>query len=68
MNNTKKTKEAKNYLIRVRVTKEEHERFMERAHELGYRTVSDFVRTLINDDDDGSIIRAIIWGNASNYQ
>ena len=42
----------KNCLIRVRVTEEEHERFMKRAHELGYRTVSDFIRTLIDDETE----------------
>ncbi|WP_455530353.1 plasmid mobilization protein [Ruminococcus sp.] len=42
----------KNCLIRVRVTEEEHEHFMKRAHELGYRTVSDFIRTLIDDETE----------------
>ena len=40
----------KDKLIRVRVTKEEHETFMRKAAENGYRSVSDYVRTLIADE------------------
>ena len=39
----------KDYMIRVRVTKEEHEKFMKKAAENGYKSVSDYVRTLIAD-------------------
>ena len=50
---TKKAPDViKNCIIRVRVTEEEHDLFMERAHELGYRTVSDYIRTLIDDETD----------------
>ena len=41
----------KDKLIRVRVTKEEHDIFMRKAAENGYRSVSDYVRTLIADDN-----------------
>ena len=40
----------KDKLIRVRVTKEEHDIFMRKAAENGYRSVSDYVRTLIADE------------------
>ena len=39
----------KDYMIRVRVTKEEHDKFMKKAAENGYKSVSDYVRTLIAD-------------------
>ena len=42
--------DVKSCLIRVRVTAEEHAQFIKRAHEKGYKTVSDFIRTLIKDD------------------
>lgn len=44
----------KDRLIRVRVTKEEHKRFMEKASENGYRSVSDYIRTLIDDKADSA--------------
>jgi len=37
----------KELMIRVRVTKEEHEKFTKKAEENGYKSVSDYVRTLI---------------------
>jgi len=37
----------KEFMIRVRVTNEEHEEFVRRAKENGYRTVSEFIRSLI---------------------
>lgn len=42
----------KDYMIRVRVTKEEHEKFTKKAAENGYKSVSDYVRTLISDEID----------------
>lgn len=42
----------KDYMIRVRVTKEEHDKFMKKATENGYKSVSDYVRTLISDKID----------------
>ena len=39
-------------MIRVRVTKEEHEKFTKKAEENGYKSVSDYVRTLIADVND----------------
>lgn len=45
----------KNCLIRVRVTAEEHAQFIKLAHEKGYKTVSDFIRTLIKDDMKKSV-------------
>jgi len=40
----------KDYMIRVRVTKEEHEKFARKAAENGYKSVSDYVRSLISDE------------------
>lgn len=40
----------KEFMIRVRVTNEEHEKFIKRAKENGYRTVSEFIRSLIADE------------------
>ena len=48
--------DVKNCLIRVRVTTEEHALFIKRAHEKGYKTVSDFIRTLIKDDMKNSVM------------
>ncbi len=42
----------KELMIRVRVTKEEHEKFTKKAAENGYKSVSDYVRTLIADVND----------------
>jgi len=42
----------KELMIRVRVTKEEHEKFTKKAEENGYKSVSDYVRTLIADVND----------------
>ena len=44
----------KDRLIRVRVTKEEHKRFIEKAAESGYRSVSDYIRTLIDNKVESS--------------
>lgn len=42
----------KEFMIRVRVTNEEHEKFIKRAKENGYRTVSKFIRSLIADEPE----------------
>lgn len=42
----------KDFMIRVRVTNEEHEKFIQRAKENGYRTVSEFIRSLIDDGQE----------------
>ena len=42
----------KEFMIRVRVTNEEHEKFIRRAKENGYRTVSEFIRSLIDDEQE----------------
>ena len=43
----------KDKLIRVRVTQEEHDRFMKQANENGYKSLSDYIRTLISDVNKG---------------
>ena len=43
----------KDKLIRVRVTQEEHDRFMKQAIEKGYKSLSDYIRTLISDVNKG---------------
>ncbi len=43
----------KDKLIRVRVTQEEHDRFMKQATENGYKSLSDYIRTLISDVNKG---------------
>ena len=40
----------KDLVIRVRVTDYEHKKFVKLAKENGYKTVSDFIRSLIADD------------------
>ena len=45
----------KDCVVRVRVTKEEHIRFMEKAAENGFKSVSDYIRTLIVDEDDANV-------------
>ena len=42
----------KEFMIRVRVTNEEHEKFIKRAKENGYRTVSEFICSLIADEPE----------------
>ena len=37
-------------MLRVRVTTAEHEEFIRRAKEKGYRSVSEFIRSLIADE------------------
>ncbi len=47
----------KDLMIRVRVTKEEHDKFMKKAAEKGYKSVSDYVRTLIADETENITIK-----------
>lgn len=49
----------KDLMIRVRVTKEEHDKFMKKAAEKGYKSVSDYVRTLIADEikTDNTVVK-----------
>ncbi len=42
-------KPTKNYMIRVRVTEEEHDRFTKQATEKGYKSVSEYIRSLVTD-------------------
>jgi len=42
----------KEFMIRVRVTNEEHEKFVKLAKENGYRSVSEFIRSLIADEPE----------------
>lgn len=42
----------KDFMIRVTVTTEEHEKFIQRAKENGYRTVSEYIRSLIDDEPE----------------
>ena len=48
----KKTDKVKKHFIRLRVTEKEHDKFVRKAKEMGYKTVSDYIRTLINDDTE----------------
>lgn len=45
----------KEYMIRVRVTRAEHEKFVELAKEKGYRSVSGFIRSLVTDENNVTI-------------
>ena len=45
----------KDHMIRVRVTKDEHSRFMEKAAENGFKSVSDYIRTLIDEKSELNI-------------
>ena len=40
----------KEFMIRVRVTRAEHEKFVELAKEKGYQSVSSFIRSLPTDE------------------
>lgn len=40
----------KDFMIRVRVTNSEHEEFVKRAKENGYRSVSEFIRSFVEDE------------------
>lgn len=43
----------KDYMIRVRVTFDEHQKFKDKAKENGFRSVSDYIRSFIDDNVDG---------------
>lgn len=49
---TRKIPTESNFMIRVRVTNSEHEEFVKRAKENGYRSVSEFIRSLIEDEPE----------------
>ena len=55
MANIKAPENKKDFMIRVRVTTEEHEKFIQKAKENGYRTVSEFIRSLIDDEPEDNI-------------
>ena len=42
----------KDFMIRVRVTTAEHEKFVKQAKEKGYRNVSEYIRSLVADKTD----------------
>jgi len=50
----------KEFMIRVRVTNAEHEKFVRRAKENGYKTVSEFIRSLIADEPEEAAGRKAI--------
>ena len=52
MISVKNPDKVKKHFIRLRVTEEEHDMFVKRAEEMGYKTVSDLIRTLIYDDTE----------------
>ena len=43
-------KEMKDKVIRFRVTEEEHAAFMQQAKSKGYKTLSDYIRALLERD------------------
>lgn len=47
----KKTEPKKDMMIRVRATQDEHANFFRLADENGYSTISDFIRSLIAEDN-----------------
>ena len=49
MANIKAPENKKDFMIRVRVTTEEHEKFIQKAKENGYKTISAFIRSLIDE-------------------
>ncbi len=49
-NNTERINKDK--IIRVRVTEDEHDKFRKKAIEKGYRSISEYVRTLIEEEAD----------------
>ena len=48
----KKTEPKKDMMIRVRVTQDEHAKFFRLAGENGYSTISDFIRSLIAEENE----------------
>ncbi len=43
----KNPENVKNLMIRVRVTTQEHEQFVKNAEKNGYRSVSEYIRSLV---------------------
>lgn len=48
----KDSDDKKELIIRVRVTPAEHEEFLKKAKEKGYKTISAFVRSLIEEQSN----------------
>ena len=46
--------DMKKKVLRFRVTDEEHERLMKQAKNKGYNTFSDYIRDLINKDNNAA--------------
>ena len=51
-NNKNPDRVTKDFMIRVRVTSAEREMFMKQSKEKGYRTVSDYIRSLLDDESE----------------
>ena len=49
MANIKEPENKKDFIIRVRVTPAERDEFLKRAKAQGYRTVSEFIRSLVSE-------------------
>ncbi len=49
-NRKNQKREVKDFMIRVRVTTEEHEKFLKKAVEKGYRYVSAYIRSLVEEE------------------
>ena len=52
MANIKAPEDKKEFIIRVRVTPAERDKFMKRAKENGYKTISAFIRSLIDEQPE----------------
>ncbi len=50
--NRKTEEEIKSMMIRVRVTPEEHEKFFKIAALRGYASISELIRSLLNEDTE----------------
>lgn len=50
-NKNKPARINKDCVIRIRVTAEEREEFLKKSVEKGYKSVSDYIRSLVRDDD-----------------
>ena len=55
MSKNRKTEDAiKSMMIRVRVTPEEHEQFFKLAAARGYASISELIRSLLNEDTEAN--------------
>ena len=52
MANIKPKEEKKSFMIRVRVTPAERDRFLKKATEKGYRSVSEYIRSLVAEEQE----------------